>query len=610
MILCGIVGYIGNGDTAEVLLESLSRLEYRGYDSAGIALVCDGHLSIIKSYGRIFNLKEKMPHGITATVGIGHTRWATHGKPSEANAHPHMDCMGKFAVVHNGIIENYRELKDSLIERGHKFVSETDTEVVSHLIEEEYRGDTCRALLNAVKKLRGSYALAIISQDEPDKVFAARMESPMVLGIGESQLFLASDVTAFLKYTRKAIFLEDGDVAVLSRDGIDLMDFEGKKVFRDVKAIDWDIEAAEKAGYEHFMLKEIHEQPQSLKAAIAGRLDELKGTVTLKEVSLTEDEMRNIDRIVIIACGTSYHAGMMGRYIMEELVGLPVSVEIGSEFRYSHARLDDKTLIIAISQSGETADTLAAVKEAVRRGVHVIAVTNVVGSTLSREATDTVYMMSGPEIGVAATKTFTAQVVVMYMLAIMLGCARNTISADKASKVIRALKSLPQKAQQVLELDADIREVASRFRDSASFFLVGRHLNYPVALEGALKIKEISYVMSEGFAAGELKHGPLALLANGTPVIAIATDSELYDKVASNIREVKARDATVIAIASESNKTIDQVSDIVIRVPDACEYTSPIMSSIVLQLFAYYIALGRGCPIDRPRNLAKSVTVE
>jgi glucosamine--fructose-6-phosphate aminotransferase (isomerizing) len=610
MILCGIVGYIGNGDTAEVLLESLSRLEYRGYDSAGIALVCDGHLSIIKSYGRIFNLKEKMPHGITATVGIGHTRWATHGKPSEANAHPHMDCMGKFAVVHNGIIENYRELKDSLIERGHKFVSETDTEVVSHLIEEEYRGDTCRALLNAVKKLRGSYALAIISQDEPDKVFAARMESPMVLGIGESQLFLASDVTAFLKYTRKAIFLEDGDVAVLSRDGIDLMDFEGKKVFRDVKAIDWDIEAAEKAGYEHFMLKEIHEQPQSLKAAIAGRLDELKGTVTLKEVSLTEDEMRNIDRIVIIACGTSYHAGMMGRYIMEELVGLPVSVEIGSEFRYSHARLDDKTLIIAISQSGETADTLAAVKEAVRRGVHVIAVTNVVGSTLSREATDTVYMMSGPEIGVAATKTFTAQVVVMYMLAIMLGCARNTISADKASKVIRALKSLPQKAQQVLELDADIREVSSRFRDSASFFLVGRHLNYPVALEGALKIKEISYVMSEGFAAGELKHGPLALLANGTPVIAIATDSELYDKVVSNIREVKSRDATVIAIASESNKTIDQVSDIVIRVPDACEYISPIMSSIVLQLFAYYIALGRGCPIDRPRNLAKSVTVE
>lgn len=608
--MCGIVGYVGNGNTTDVLLESLLRLEYRGYDSAGVALVSDGSLRIIKSYGRIFNLKKKMPGDLMATAGIGHTRWATHGKPSEVNAHPHKDCTGKIAVVHNGIIENYRELKDMLMARGHKFVSETDTEVVSHLIEENYAGDTCKALMEAIKQLKGSFALAVVNQDEPDKVFAVRMESPMVLGIGDGQFFLASDVTAFLKYTRNAVFMEDGDMAVLSHEGIRLMDFEGREVRRKVKHIEWDLEAAEKAGYEHFMLKEIHEQPKSLKAAIAGRLDELKGNVILKEVSLTEEEIRDIKRIIIIACGTSYHAGMMGKYVLEELTDLPVTIDIGSEFRYSHSRLDRNTLVIAISQSGETADTIAAVKDAVRNGVYVIAVNNVVGSTISREATDTIYMMSGPEIGVAATKTFTAQAVVMYVLAILLGRARGMLSAEKASKIIRALKSLPQKAQQVLELESQIAEISRLFKYSSEFFLVGRHLNYPAALEGALKIKEISYVMSEGFAAGELKHGPLALLTTNVPVIAIATDSELYDKVVSNIREIKAREATVIAIASESNKSIDQVADIVVRVPDACEYISPIMSSIVLQLFAYYVALSRGCPIDKPRNLAKSVTVE
>jgi glucosamine--fructose-6-phosphate aminotransferase (isomerizing) len=608
--MCGIVGYVGNGNTADVLLESLSRLEYRGYDSAGVAMVSDGGLKVIKSYGRIFNLKEKLPGKMMAAAGIGHTRWATHGKPSELNAHPHKDCTGKIAVVHNGIIENYHELKDMLVARGHKFVSDTDTEVVSHLIEESYTGDTFRALREAIRLLKGSFALAVVNEDEPGRVFAARMESPMVLGIGDGQSFLASDVTAFLRFTRKAVFMEDGDMAVLSPEGIRLTDFEGREVRRDVKLIEWDLEAAEKAGYEHFMLKEIHEQPQSLKAAIAGRLDELKGNVMLDEVSLTAEQVRGLRRIIIIACGTSYHAGMMGKYVMEELTDLPVSIDIGSEFRYSHSSLDTDTLIIAISQSGETADTIAAVKDAARSGVHVIAVTNVVGSTISREATDTIYMMSGPEIGVAATKTFTAQVVVMYMLAVFLGRIRGTFSAEKASKFIRALKSLPQKAQLVLDMDPQIAEIAKLFDRSSSFFLVGRHLNYPAALEGALKIKEISYVISEGFAAGELKHGPLALLTTKVPVIAIATDSVLYDKVVSNIREIKARDASVVAIASESNKSIDQLVDIAVRVPDACEYTSPVMSSIVLQLFAYYAALSRGCPIDKPRNLAKSVTVE
>jgi len=608
--MCGIVGYVGNGDTADLLLESLSRLEYRGYDSAGVALVCSDSLRVIRSYGRIYNLKDKMPQGLIATTGIGHTRWATHGKPSEANAHPHRDCTGKIAVVHNGIIENYKELKEMLIARGHKFQSETDTEVVSHLLEDNFTGDMQRALQETVKQLKGSFAMAIVHQEEPGKIFAARKESPMVIGIGDGQYFLASDVTAFLKYTRKVVFLQDGDIAILSQDGVRLTGFDGMEVFRDIKTIEWDLEAAEKAGYEHFMLKEIHEQPTSLKAAIAGRLDELKGDVIFKELSLTEEQIRNIDHIIIIGCGTSYHAGMMGRYIMEELTDLPVFIEIGSEFRYSHYGLDENTLVIAISQSGETADTLAAVKDAMRNGARSLAITNVVGSTLSREADDTIYMLSGPEIGVAATKTFTAQVVVLYMIAILLGRVRGTVSAGKGHKLIRALKSLPQKAEQVLELDSCIAEISRLFKNSESFFLVGRHLNYPVALEGALKIKEISYVMSEGFAAGELKHGPLALLTTGVPVIAIATDGELYDKVVSNIREIKARDATVVAIASESNKSIEQVADMAIRIPDACEYTSPIISTIVLQLFAYYVALARGCPIDKPRNLAKSVTVE
>jgi glucosamine--fructose-6-phosphate aminotransferase (isomerizing) len=608
--MCGIVGYVGDGKTTDVLMDSLLRLEYRGYDSAGIALVCDGNMRVIKSFGRIFNLREKMPHDLVSTAGIGHTRWATHGKPSELNAHPHKDCTGKIAVVHNGIIENYQELKDMLVAKGHRFLSDTDTEVVSHLIEDNYAGDTYRALQESIKQIKGSFALAVINQDDPDRIFAARLQSPMVIGIGEGQYYLASDVTAFLKYTRKAVFLNDGDMAILSKDGMRLTDFNGNEIYRKITTIQWDLEAAEKAGYEHFMLKEIHEQPQSLKDAIAGRLDELKGQVMLKELTLTEEQIHDISRIIIIACGTSYHAGMMGKYIIEDLTDIPVVIEIGSEFRYSHSLVDKNTLIVAVTQSGETADTIAAVKDAAMKGAHVIAITNVVGSTISRDATDTVYMMAGPEIGVAATKTFTAQAVVMYMLAIYLGRARGSLSAEKATKIIEALKSLPQKAQQVLELDEKICEMTRLFNAANAFFLVGRHLNYPVALEGALKIKEVSYIISDGFAAGELKHGPLALITTNVPVIAIATDSAVYDKVVSNIREIKARDATVVAIASESNDNVDQLADLVIRVPDACEYISPIMSTIVLQLFAYYVALDRGCPIDKPRNLAKSVTVE
>lgn len=608
--MCGIVGCVGVINTADVLLDSLSRLEYRGYDSAGIALACADDLKVIKSQGLITGLREKVPLKLYATSGIGHTRWATHGRPSDINAHPHLDCTGNIAVVHNGIIENYQELKTLLIEHGHRFVSDTDTEIVAHLIEEHYVNDTIHALRQTVNELQGSFALAIINEKESDKVFAAKKDSPMVIGVGNGQYFLASDVTAFLKYTRKAIFLEDGDMAVLSSNGVIITDFDGRTVEREIRAIEWDIEAAEKAGYEHFMLKEIHEQPKSLKDAISGRLNELTGDIELKELTISKSIIESLRHITIIACGTSYHAGIIGKYVIEAATDIPVSVEIGSEFRYSRHRLGPDTLVIAISQSGETADTIAAVKDASKRGAHTIAITNVVGSTISRECKNTIYMRAGPEIGVAATKTFTSQVIIMYLLAMYLGRIRGIISTESARKFISDIKALPQYAKQVLELDSYIAKIARMFINSNSFFYVGRNLNYPIALEGALKLKEISYIYSEGFASGELKHGPLALITTNVPVLAIATRCPTYDKMVSNIKEIKARDASVIAIASESDESIAQFVDLVVRIPDANEYSSPILSAIVLQLFAYYMAVSRGCPVDKPRNLAKSVTVE
>jgi glucosamine--fructose-6-phosphate aminotransferase (isomerizing) len=609
-ILCGIVGYIGANDTADVLLDSLGRLEYRGYDSAGIALVCNDGLEIIKSAERIVKLKENLPSALSASVGIGHTRWATHGKPSKLNAHPHQDCSGHIAVVHNGIIENYLELKHELESLGHKFASETDTEVICHLVEENYVGDTFRAVLGAIARLQGSFAFALINDDDPDHIYAVRKDSPLVIGLGDGQFFLASDVTAFLKYTKRAVFLEDGDIAILSRDGVKFVDFNGNPIVRPERVIEWDLEAAEKSGYEHFMLKEIHEQPKSLKDAISGRLNEMAGEVELSEIGLTQDEINGIRRIIIVACGTSYHAGMVGKYALEMLTDIPVSVEIGSELRYSSNRIGQGTLIVALSQSGETADTAAAVRDAAKKGAYVIAITNTVGSTIARDAGNTIYMRAGPEIGVAATKTFTSQLVVMYMLAVYLGRRRGAISAGNARSLLSGLKSLPHFAQQVLDQDNAIESIARMFAKANLFLFVGRHFNYPIALEGALKLKEISYIFSEGFAAGELKHGPLALLTTGVPVVAIITKSPTYDKMTSNIKEIKARDAMVIAIASESDKEIGQLADVVIRVPDANELISPVLSSIALQLFAYHVAVCSGCPVDKPRNLAKSVTVE
>jgi glucosamine--fructose-6-phosphate aminotransferase (isomerizing) len=608
--MCGIVGYIGAGKTTEVLLDSLGRLEYRGYDSAGIALVCEDGLEVIKSAERIVKLREQVPSTLYASVGIGHTRWATHGKPSKLNAHPHQDCTGRIAVVHNGIIENYQELKHELEGHGHRFSSETDTEVICHLVEENYVDDTFRAVLDTVRRLQGSFAFALINKADPDKIYAARKDSPLVIGLGEGQYFLASDVTAFLKHTKRAVFMEDGDIAVLSKEGVRFFDFEGRAIERPVRVIEWDLEAAEKGGYDHYMLKEIHEQPKSLKDAIAGRLNEMAGDVELGEIGLSQDDINGIRRIIVIACGTSYHAGLLGKYALEMLTDIPVTVEIGSEFRYSSNRVGHGTLIVALSQSGETADTAASVRDAAKKGAHVIAITNTVGSTIARDAGNTIYMRSGPEIGVAATKTFTSQVTLMYLLAIFLGRRRGALTAEKGRILLSEMKSLPRYAQAVLDQDSAVANVARLFAKANLFIFVGRHFNFPIALEGALKLKEISYIFSEGFAAGELKHGPLALLTTGVPVIAITTKSPTYEKMTSNIKEIKARDASVIAVASESDESIAQLADVVLRVPDASEFVSPVLSAIVLQLFAYHVAVCSGCPVDKPRNLAKSVTVE
>jgi glucosamine--fructose-6-phosphate aminotransferase (isomerizing) len=585
-------------------------LEYRGYDSAGLALACPDDMKVIKTTEMISRLKEIVPSSIYACSGIGHTRWATHGKPSDVNAHPHQDCTRRIAVAHNGIIENYQELKEKLICNGHNFVSETDTEVIAHLIEEHYEGDTMAAILETVRKLTGSFALLIVNEDEPEKLFAVKKDSPLVIGIGDGQYFVASDSTAFAKHTKQVLYLKDGDIGVITKSGVFISDFNGIRVIRKPQIMEWNTEEAGICGYAHYMLKEIHEQPKSLNEAMISRVDALKGTIDLPELGLTKEHINQFKRVIIVACGTSYHAGLLGKYAIERLTDLPVSVEIGSEFRYAARRMTQDTLIIAISQSGETADTIAAVKDAVQKGIHVIAVTNVFGSTITREAPSTIYMHAGPEIGVAATKTFTSQVMILYLLALYLSKERDTVAPQELKQMIVSLKSVPQKVQQVMEQESYIKELSRLFSNSGSFFFIGRNMNYPVALEGSLKIKEIAYVFSEGFAAGELKHGPIALITTQVPVVAIATRSPTYDKTISNIKEIMARDAVVMAIASESDDSIGRLTKLVVKVPDACEFTSPILSSIVLQLLSYYTALYRGCPIDKPRNLAKSVTVE
>jgi glucosamine--fructose-6-phosphate aminotransferase (isomerizing) len=610
--MCGIIGYVGIEPAAPILLESLKRLEYRGYDSAGIT-VLNSTLETYKTVGKIADLEAILPARIIANVGIGHTRWATHGRPETRNAHPHLSS--GVSVVHNGIIENYLELKDKLMGLGYVFESDTDTEVIVHLLHHNMNSgngsiDLLAAMRKTVTELEGSYAIAALCCKEPDCVVFARKDSPLVIGISKTGNYAASDVTAFLKHTKEVIFVGDHEIGYIRPDAIMIYDPEGNLLKKPTETIEWDLEAAEKSGYEHFMLKEIHEQPTSIQNTFAGKLMELEGTVRMNELHFNAEQIKYLRRATIVACGTSWNAGILGKYLLEKLAGIHTDIETASEFRYGNPVLCGEELTIAITQSGETADTLAAVRSSKSYGCRTVAITNVVGSTITRESDSVLYTRAGPEIGVAATKTFTAQLITLYMLAIHMGRIRGVITADEAKNLIVNLKRLPGQIQKILSKKEKIRKCAEQFADKRDYFFIGRYLNYPVALEGALKLKEISYIHAEGYAAGELKHGPLALITEETPVVAIATKGHTYDKILSNIKEVKARNAVVIAVANEDDKEIEKYADVVLRIPASHEMTSPVLSSVVLQLLAYYTALAKDCSIDKPRNLAKSVTVE
>ena len=598
--MCGIIGYIGFRNAKEILLDGLKRLDYRGYDSAGIGII-GRKLTIYKEVGEIKNLEKNIP-SINASIGIGHTRWATHGAVNKINAHPHVDCKKKIAVVHNGIVENYMALKKELEKKGHKFYSDTDTEIIAHLIEEEYKGCLEKAVFSAIKRLDGSYAIAVICSNEPDKIVAARKESPLIIGIGDNENFVASDVPAFLKYTNRVIYLNDGEKCVVRRDGIKIYDKNDEEIEKCIDIIDWGIEEAEKGGFKHFMLKEIHEQPKSIADSFRGRIHEIEPWVDLGI------EIEKPSSITIVACGTSFYAGMVGKYLIEEMADIPVKIELSSEYRYFGEKNTD--LIIAISQSGETADTLAAVREARKYGCKVIAITNVIGSSITRLADDSILMRCGPEIGVAATKTFTAQILILLLLAISFGMRKSIIEGSKAAEYISFIKRLPSYIQSILDKSEKIKKIAEEVKDKSTVFFIGRGINYPLALEGALKLKEISYIHAEGFAAGELKHGPFALLTENTPVVAIVSRDRTYDKILANIKEIKARGSPVIAIADESDDEIENYVDFIIKYPSSPPAISSIPIAVILQLFAYHVADLRQCPIDKPRNLAKSVTVE
>ncbi|GFN21999.1 glutamine--fructose-6-phosphate transaminase (isomerizing) [Thermanaeromonas sp. C210] len=607
--MCGIVGYLGHRQAVPVLLQGLERLEYRGYDSAGIAVIDSSGLKITKSAGRLTELKARLNgHLDGATLGIGHTRWATHGRPTDTNAHPHPDCSGRFAVVHNGIIENYQELRQWLKAEGHTFLSETDTEVLAHLVEHYYRGDLLQAVMAMLPHVKGSYAVAVIGKDHPREIVGVRYDSPLIVGLGREETFLASDIPALLPYTKNTYILDNGEVAYLSPEGPRILDGTGHLKQKQVFHVSWDLEAAEKGGYPHFMLKEIHEQPRALRDTLAGRLDPASGRVKLDGVRLTPEEAKAIRKVALIACGTASYAGMVAKYVWEKLLRLPVEFDVASELRYRQPLMDEGTLGLVISQSGETADTLAGLREARRLGARILAVTNVVGSSVAREADDVLYTWAGPEIAVASTKAYLTQVAAVYLLALYLGTARG--EAPWAAELARELSVTPSKVEEVLALEDRFRELAARIAPHEHAFFLGRGLDYAVALEGALKLKEISYLHAEACPAGELKHGPLALIEDGTPVVALVTQEELVEKMLSNIREVKARGAWVLALALEGNRAVAAEADCVLYLPRLHNLLTPLVSVVPLQLLAYYTAAARGCSVDKPRNLAKSVTVE
>ncbi|MEK7275452.1 MAG: glutamine--fructose-6-phosphate transaminase (isomerizing) [Candidatus Desantisbacteria bacterium] len=619
--MCGIVGYVGHKDVVPVLIDGLKHLEYRGYDSAGIAVLSNDVIEIRRSKGKLDGLENMVAtQPLQGNIGLGHTRWATHGRPSEENAHPHRDCKNEIVVVHNGIVENYLSLKEELQARGHVFVSETDTEVFAHLIEEEFTDDLYAAVQRALKKVRGTYALGVMSLKAPGQIIAARNDSPLIVGLGKDEYFIASDVPAILNHTRDVIFLDNGEMVVLNQNGVRITNLDGEEKKKAVVKITWSATQAEKAGYRHFMLKEIFEQPTAIEDTLRTRLGE--DNIHLEEMELSSHQLEKIEKITIIACGTSWHAGLVGKFIIEELVRIPVEVDIASEFRYRDPIISDKTLTIAISQSGETADTLSGIRQAKSKGSKIVSICNVLGSSIPRESDGTIYTHAGPEIGVASTKAFTSQLTALYLLAIYLGRERGVIGSERAKELINELRRLPHLAGHILELDekdekdeknekgGKLKKLAHEFSYYKDFLYLGRGINYPIALEGALKLKEISYIHAEGYPAGEMKHGPIALIDEDMPVVTIATYGKTYEKILGNIEEVKARDGIVIALATEGDMEVAKKADHLIYVPHTMEIFSPILTIIPLQLLAYYIADKKGCDVDQPRNLAKSVTVE
>lgn len=608
--MCGIVGYVGSKKAKSVIIKSLKKLEYRGYDSAGIATIDKGKLFVIKNKGRICDLGRLLvKKNIPGTIGIGHTRWATHGKPSQINAHPHIDCSGNIAVVHNGIIENFAELKRRLEKQGYVFRSETDTEVLAHLINKYYKGNLEEATKEALSKVKGSYAVGIISINEPGKIVSARFDSPLVVGLGKDENFIASDVSAILGHTKKVIYLKDNEIAVLTSKGVNILDGMKKRVIQKIETVPYAAKDVQKGGFKHFMLKEIYEQPEILDRIISRYVTE-GGKIKFEDLNIKSNFLKQIEQIVIIACGTAYHAALIGKYTLDSFLRIPVWVDYGSEFRYRKPVMKGKTLVVAISQSGETADTLAAIREAKKSKAKILSICNVPGSALTRESNATIYTHAGPEISVASTKAYTAQVMVLYLLGLYLAELRNTLSKNYIRKARGIIKTIPIKQKLILKKSQNIKEIAKKHLHFGAFLYLGRNINFPTALEGALKLKEISYIPAEGYAAGEMKHGPIALIDEYRAVVCIANDSFIYDKMASNIQEILARQGKIIVIATSGNKEIKDYAKEIIFVPKIDEVFSPLLIIIPLQLLAYYIAALKGYDVDKPRNLAKSVTVE
>jgi glucosamine--fructose-6-phosphate aminotransferase (isomerizing) len=607
--MCGIVGYIGERCAAPILINGLKKLEYRGYDSAGVAVFDNGALKVVKCKGRLKCLEEKVANEtLEGKVGIGHTRWATHGEPNDVNSHPHISNSGKIAVVHNGIIENYIKLKEFLQSKGYNFESDTDTEVVAHLVDYNYKGDLKEAVMSTISELEGSYALGVICSDCPDMFLAARKDSPLIVGLGRGENFIASDIPAILEHTRDIYILEDKEIAVLDKDNVKVFNIYGTEVKKEVFHVNWDVAAAEKSGYKHFMMKEMCEEPKVLKDTISPRIKD--GKIVLDSINIEPEYLENIDRIHIVACGTAYHAGVVGKYLIEKLARIPVEVDVASEFRYRDPLLSDKDLVIIISQSGETIDTLFALRESKRKGARVLSIVNVVGSSIARESDEVLYTWAGPEIAVASTKAYNTQLAVLYLIACDFAKKRGTIDDEQLERIIEQLKEMPSVVDKVLQNKEAIQKFSSEHYNAKSIFFIGRGLDYALSMEGSLKLKEISYIHSEAYAGGELKHGTIALIEKCTLVVCPMTQDDLLEKMISNIREVKARGAVVLAITQEKNKEVEKVADVVIKIPDVDPLVAPIAAITSMQLFAYYMAVQKGCDVDKPRNLAKSVTVE